>query len=136
MCGMAGTNLPLPGQPITMKLLRKIALLWMFAWLPVSGVMATTMPFCAQALTGTTAAMTAEGMDAMPCHDTGTATQDAAALPVEHCDLCHIAGALLPPTLPVIANVAPGQAPFDASVSDFRSWVPDPPQHPPLSSPV
>lgn len=121
-----------------MKLLRKLALAWMFAWLPVSGVMATTMPFCAQSMGGMMQAAEATGqMDAMPCHDGATGAAEAdAKLPVEHCDLCHIAGALAAPTLPFVANAAPGVAPFDATVSDFRSWVPDPPQHPPLLAPV
>ncbi|MDX2217565.1 MAG: hypothetical protein SF172_00885 [Burkholderiales bacterium] len=121
-----------------MKLLRKIALAWMFAWLPVSGVMASTMPLCAQSMGGAMQAAAATGqMDAMPCHDGGAVTAEADTQPpIEHCDLCHLAGALAAPTLPFVANAAPGVAPFDASVSDFRSWVPDPPQHPPLFSPV
>lgn len=121
-----------------MKLLAKFALAWMFAWLPVSGVMASTMPFCAQSLGGMMQAAAAAGqMDAMPCHDGGSvATETDAKLPIEHCDLCHLAGAVTAPTLPFVANAAPGVAPFDATVSDFRSWVPDPPQHPPLSAPV
>jgi len=121
-----------------MKLLSKLALAWMFAWLPVSGVMATTMPFCANGMGGlVAAAVQAEGGEAMPCHQpAGETQQSGATLPVEHCDLCHIAGALAPPTLPFVANAAPSVAPFDATVSDFRSWVPDPLQHPPLPSPV
>lgn len=121
-----------------MKLLSKLALAWMFAWLPVSGVVAATMPFCAQGMGGlASASMQTEGGDAMPCHQpAGDAQEMGTKLPVEHCDLCHIAGALVPPTLPFVANLVPGVAPFDAAASDFRSFFPDPLQHPPLPSPV
>lgn len=121
-----------------MKLLRKFALVWMFAWLPISGVMATTMPFCAQGMGGLAqAAMAADGMGTMPCHTSGDDMPvNEASLPIEHCDLCHIAGALVAPTLPFVANATPNISPFDAAASDFRSWVPDPLQHPPLPSPA
>jgi hypothetical protein len=121
-----------------MKRLRKVAMGWMFAWLPVSGIMASTMPFCAQGLGGVLyAAMTREGAEVMRCHESGAAQEDTGApLAVEHCDLCHIAGAMAPPTLPVVANPAPGLAPFDAAVSDFRSFIPDPLSRPPRPSPV
>lgn len=121
-----------------MKLLRKIALLWMFAWLPASGVMATTMPFCAQSLGGLMrATAVAENLSAMPCHEGSVASDTLeSTLPIEHCDLCHLAGALAVPSLPFVANAAPGVAPLDGTASDFRSWVPDPLQHPPLPAPV
>jgi hypothetical protein len=117
-----------------MKLLSKLALAWMFAWLPISGVMAATMPFCAQGMGGLV--VMAERSEAMPCHTQADSTSDQGQLPVEHCDLCHIAGALVPPSVPFIANAAPGVAPVDEAVSRFHSFIPDPPQHPPLSSPV
>lgn len=120
-----------------MKLLSKLALAWMFAWLPLSGVVAATMPFCAQGMGGLVkAGMVADGGDVMPCHEVegNPKTADSTGT-VEHCDLCHIACAFVPPALPVVANAAPGVAPVDATVSDFRSWIPDPLQHPPLPSP-
>lgn len=121
-----------------MNLLRKVALAWMFAWLPVSGVMASTMPFCAQSLGG---ALQAPEAAAQPgaghCHEgspDGTAGQTQ--LPGEHCDLCHLAGALAAPSLPFVPNAGPGVAPVDTTQHAFRSWVPDPPHHPPLFSPA
>ena len=120
-----------------MKLISKLALAWMFAWLPVSGVMASTMPFCAAGMGGMMAAsVAAEGMDVMPCHESAEPAPGQAQLPVEHCDLCHIAGAIAPPSLPLIANDAPSLPPVDEAVSDFRSFFPDPPQHPPHASPA
>ena len=121
-----------------MKLVRKVVLAWMFAWLPLSGAMATTMPFCAQGMVGSAqSGMPAEDGAAMPCHPSATDSMSTdAPLPVEHCDLCHIAGALVPPTLPYVANVAPGLAPLDAAVIDFRSFFPETPQRPPHTAPA
>jgi len=118
-----------------MKFLSKLALAWLFAWLPISGVMAATMPFCAQGI-GNAAQQTESVTDAStPCHPVDKRTSEN-ELDIEHCDLCHIAGALLPPNVPVVANTSPGLPPADAAISDFCSHIPDPLQHPPLSSPA
>ncbi len=120
-----------------MKFLSKLALAWMFAWLPVSGVVAATMPFCAQGMGGMMAAtVAAEGMDSMPCHQPADASSKGGQLPVEHCDLCHVAGAVAPPSLPVIANVPPSLPPSVDRVEDFSSFIPATPQRPPHTAPA
>ncbi len=125
-----------------MKILRKLALVWMFAWLPISGVMATTMPFCAQGMMGVMQAAQAQADDSsvavgQPHCDQGQQGAPSSNSPVcEHCDLCHIAGALVPPSLPMIANAPPSLPPSVDRVEVFSSFIPNTPQHPPLSTPA
>ena len=127
-----------------MKLLRKLALFWMLAWLPLSGVMAATMPFCAQGIMGLAAmhhAMTmgdadthaaSTDADTPPCHQTPQSEQDAPLC--EHCDLCHITGALAPPSLPAVPHAIDPVSPTDSSSANFTSFFPEPLPRPPLAS--
>jgi hypothetical protein len=125
-----------------MKLLRTLALIWMFAWLPLSGVMAATMPFCAQGIMGMAAmheamamgdtARTHESDADAPCHQ--AAESDGEAPLCGQCDLCHIAGALVPPSLPAVLHAIDPISPVDASRTDFTSFFPEPLPRPPLAS--
>lgn len=138
------------------KLLRKIALAWMLLWLPLSGVMASTLPFCGQGLGGLLAmqgAATAEQTrapadkpaDLPPCHtqamdetvrDPAMNDPTHTGIPGEHCSLCHLAGAIALPGMPVLPQIA-GATPLDTPfISDFRSWLDEPLQPPPLFSPA
>lgn len=123
-----------------MNFLRKLALVWMFAWLPLSGVMAVTMPFCEQGIMGMAAMQQAmnfdpgEGLDdaKAPCHQQSPAGENAPMC--EHCDLCHIAGAIVPPTLPSTQSNIHPESPADLSRADFTSFFPEPLPRPPLLS--
>ncbi len=139
------------------KLLHKIALAWMLVWLPLSGVMASTLPFCGKGIGGWVAMQRTQVMAASdsaqalpPCHmmedsndaDVQSTQADSApapersSVPGEHCSLCHLAGAIaLPvmPYLPQIAGSTPLAVPFE---SHFHSWLGEPLQPPPLSSPA
>lgn len=123
-----------------MKILRKLALVWMFAWLPISGVMATTMPFCAQGIMGMmqTTETAASGTDAAAgashCDKSKRGSPESQEAVCEHCDLCHIAGAIVPPSAASIGNVIPPQGPVDASRADFSSFFPDRLPRPPALS--
>jgi hypothetical protein len=110
-----------------MKLLRKLALVWMIAWLPVSGVMATTMPFCAQGMMGVMQSLddgsaSADGTTSPHCAEMQS---DENAPVCEHCDLCHIAGAVVPPALLDTASRLPSAHPSMQLPADFSSYFPD-----------
>ena len=127
-----------------MNVLRKLALVWMIAWLPLSGVVAVTMPFCMQGIMGMAAMQHAVGFGAeesaaesadssrTPCHQKSSAGEDAPMC--EHCDLCHLAGALAPPTLPSTHSGVPPESPVDLSRADFTSFFPEPLPRPPVLS--
>lgn len=122
-----------------MTFLRKLALVWMIAWLPLSGVVAVTMPFCSQGIMGMAALHQAldfgaedhAGAAEHPCHK--QATGDEAPL-CEHCDLCHLAGALVPPSLPATHGSVPPESPADLTRADFTSFFPEPLPRPPVLS--
>lgn len=111
-------------------MLRKLALVWMLAWLPISGVMATTMPFCGKGTTGAVRAqpISAESSGAVATShcEQGQPGPSGSDKPVcEHCDLCHIAGAMVPPSVALVGSAIPPQDPADASRVDFSSFFPE-----------
>ena len=122
-----------------MNFLRKLALVWMIAWLPLSGVVAVTMPFCLQGIMGMGALHQALGFDGEthadaaqpPCHE--QSTEEGTPL-CEHCDLCHLAGALAPPTLPAAQGSVRPESPADLGRADFTSFFPEPLPRPPVLS--
>jgi hypothetical protein len=140
------------------KLLRQLALAWMFVWLPVSGVMASTLPFCGQGLGGLFAKASLAASDPVahanaeagvpPCHaamsergemDTSDAATDEptrSSLPGEHCSLCHLAGAIALTSLPLVPQVIADTPHHAITRSDFQSWLEVPLQPPPLFSPA
>jgi hypothetical protein len=110
-----------------MNFLRKLALVWMIAWLPVSGVMAATMPFCAQGMMGMMQSLESGATSSdkgMPPH-CAEMQSDETAPACEHCDLCHIAGAIVPPTLLETGNRLPSAPPSTLFPADFSSFFPD-----------
>ena len=88
-----------------MKLFKRFLLIWMIAWLPAAGAMAVVMP-----LSGAVVASSA-GSEAdaslMPCHSSKAAGKTNIGEGCTHCVLCHLAGALVLPTLPVVAALLP-----------------------------
>jgi hypothetical protein len=124
---------------MSMKLFRALLTVWMILWLPVSGAVAAVMPF-STAGSMTTPANGAEMQGvagdamAMPCH-TATSEPDA-PMPGKpgkctHCELCHLASALLLPALPHIESAIVHTPEFPAQVPAFASHIPELPQRPP-----
>lgn len=116
------------GHYTIMKFLRKLALLWLLAWLPISGVMAATMPFCAQGMMGAMQLAQSDGMQADESQSSShcdPSKRGAPQVSCEHCDLCHIAGAILPPSMASTGGAVPPLDPADTSRADFSSFFPD-----------
>lgn len=142
------------------KLLHKIALAWMLVWLPLSGVMACTLPFCGKGIGGWVAMQRAQAahdsgdadaaQDLPPCHmtqrdsaaqdhtghDDNASTGERSPVPGEHCSLCHLAGAIALPVMPHIPPIVAGATTDAPFTTVFHSWLGEPPQPPPLSSPA
>jgi hypothetical protein len=117
-----------------MKNLRNWLVLWMMAWLPLSGTMAAVMPLQMLApIQASTANALDESMP-MPCH---AAQQDASAPSsgaCTHCELCHLASALIASTF---VQMETGKSPgldFMALPITFVSHIPELPQRPPSIS--
>lgn len=118
-----------------MTAFRRLLLCWMIAWLPVSGAMAAAMPFAGKVATvaPADATMLAAGAPdetpaGMPCHDGDQATTGAC----DHCELCHIASSMIPPSLAAIDAHAVHDLPVSFPCDDFISHIPEQPQRPPL----
>ena len=111
-----------------MKFLRKLLLVWMIAWLPAAGALAAVMP-----LSGPLGAVSASGampddaqdMAAMPCHSGAKSGKIAFGQGCSHCVLCHLAGALVTPTLPVVAKFLPTHIYLAARLPIHLSFVPE-----------
>ena len=125
---------------MSMTPFRKLLLVWMIAWLPLSGAMAAIMPFGMAKANSTTAvgvdmndgAMD-ETMAAMPCHSS-TDSGEIASGSCNHCELCHLAGAIVAPTLPQVDARTVHDVPTSLVRSNFISFFPEQPQRPPLFS--
>lgn len=93
-----------------MSLFRKLLLLWMIAWLPAAGAMAVVMPLSGSMSmsAGTMAAPSGDQDQAMvSCHDPSAAAKMSFGQSCTHCVLCHLAGALVTPEMPVIPTIVP-----------------------------
>ncbi|MBL8523446.1 MAG: hypothetical protein JNN20_07150 [Betaproteobacteria bacterium] len=119
---------------------RKLLLIWMIAWLPLSGAMAAVMPFGMAKSSSTMAVavdMNVDAMDdsasAMPCHSQSDSGATASGT-CNHCELCHLAGALVAPTLPLVDASVTHDSPISFVRSNFISFFPEQPQRPPLPS--
>ena len=123
-----------------MKILRKMFLAWMFAWLPISGVMAATMPFCSQGIMGKAiAAQQHQAQAAQVNHITQASAEHCSGgksttSVCEHCDLCHIAGAMVPAALFMQSGSVENDSHVVPQVAHFSTLYPETPQHPPLSA--
>lgn len=93
-----------------MKSFQKLLLVWMIVWLPVAGALAVAMP-----LTGPIGIMSAPsvtsvddpGLSGLPCHGIAKMGEIDSGQSCEHCVLCHLAGALAMPEIPLLATFVP-----------------------------
>ena len=117
-----------------MKSFRKLLFVWMIVWLPVAGALATAMP-----LTGPIGAMSAPsdatvgdpGLFAEPCHGVAKAGNVDFGQGCEHCALCHLAGALVMPEIPLLATFVPSNIYIAVPRALHPSFVPEPISPPP-----
>lgn len=125
-----------------MTTFRKLLLIWMIAWLPLSGAMAAVMPFGADKAKGLVAAETmamaatvdmADDSLTMPCHSQAK-DGDQQSGQCNHCELCHLAGSIIPPALPQVEANTIHRLPPAFVRADFISFFPEQPQRPPLVS--
>lgn len=112
-----------------MRLLRKILLTWMIVWLPFAGAMAATMPLGGISASAMIASMT-DGSDneaaiLSPCHGKTTGDRMLPGQSCSHCVLCHLAGALVTPHLPVLPSVAPTHVFTATPIATHPSFVPE-----------
>ena len=119
-----------------MMFFRKLMLVWMICWLPAAGALAAVMPLsttmnAVSTMDGVTA--DAQGLSAMPCHGKAMSGKMLFGQCCTHCVLCHLAGALVTPEIPVIATLLPTHL-FTASPSvTLPSFVPELISPPPRS---
>ena len=117
-----------------MKYFQKLLLIWMIVWLPVAGAMAAVMP-----LSGTmtsvaaskAASVDADDMAVVPCHGDGKLVpgKNTFGQGCTHCVLCHLAGALVLPEMPIIPMIAPTNIFITALANTPSSFVAEPPRH-------
>ena len=111
-----------------MKFFRKLMLVWMICWLPAAGALAAIMPLSASMVAVTAAEGIIAGdqdVSAMPCHGKALSERVALGQGCTHCVLCHLAGALVMPEMPVIAELLPLHV-FTAITSvTLPSFVPE-----------
>ncbi|MEO8385559.1 MAG: hypothetical protein ABI583_09975 [Betaproteobacteria bacterium] len=121
-----------------MNLFKKLLLIWMIAWLPVAGAAAAAMPLAAAAsfaAAGSTPSAN-EKDAAMPCHGKAETGKARFGQSCSHCVLCHLAGALALPEMPIIASVAPSHLFETFRFADYPSFIPEltaPPPRPALA---
>ena len=111
-----------------MKVLQKLLLVWMIAWLPAAGALAAVMP-----VSGSMGAMSSssampdgnQDLAAMPCHGGAKSGKIAFGQGCSHCVLCHLAGAMMTPALPVVATLLPVHIYLSAPPPIHLSFVPE-----------
>ena len=125
-----------------MKLAHKLILAWSLAWLPLSGVLATSMSLCVPSSVATQQAHAVDDhalvptMDAEHCKKERQNNGSSGAPSCDSCDLCTIAHAMVSPTrLPKQAEILP-EAVAILGTTTFASFYPEQLQRPPLSAPV
>ena len=121
-----------------MTLKRKLLLMWMILWLPVSGAMAAVMPFAASASTTASAsAMVAADSSmfaSMPCHDVSSSNKATLGDGCNHCVLCHLAGALMLASVPVVPSIAPTHVYAAVPMAAYPSFFPERSNPPPRAA--
>jgi len=108
----------------------------MIGWLPISGVMASTMLIYAAVANshGEGDATPLDGeLRALPCHQ-AIADESLDDSTCSHCALCHIAGAVMPPALLNAPITLHHDCPQSISSDAFVSFIPDLPRRPPSAS--
>ena len=120
-----------------MKLFQKLLVTWMIVWLPLAGAMAAVMPLSGSLDTASTSNATSNGeedVSVMPCHGKAQLAKTAFGQGCSHCVLCHLAGALVMPEMPVVVALVPTHI-FDATpVADHPSFIPELTAPPPRAS--
>jgi hypothetical protein len=122
---------------ITMvKTARLLLICWMTVWLPLSGAMAMVMPYQWTFDSPSTDVVAVAGNveSSLPCHVAMAAdpTPDAGVPDAcLHCDLCHLANALIAPAIPVVLpDHVHAPTPAWGKIA-FASHIPELPQRPP-----
>ena len=122
---------------MVMKIFKKLLLMWMIVWLPAAGAAAAMMP-----LSGALSSAVADDMQAqqassvMPCHGKSLTGKVPFGQSCSHCVLCHLAGALALPEMPIIATLAPTHLFEAARFAVHPSFIPEltaPPPRPALA---
>ena len=116
-----------------MNFFRKIVLIWMLGWLPLSGAIAAAMPISAMAgnvMMVSAAAeeadvTTADVMSALPCHNAAKSMGTTKNSSCTHCALCHLAGALMLPSIPDLQGPTPLHNFVAQALSPQISFIPD-----------
>ena len=108
-----------------MKYLRKLLVIWMICWLPAAGALAVVMPLSNAVTTMEVVFDDAQDIAAMPCHGGAKSGKTTFGQGCSHCVLCHLAGALVTPTLPVVAMLLPPNIYLAAPMPIHLSFVPE-----------
>ena len=125
-----------------MRIFRRFLLAWMILWLPFAGAIGAAMPISGAAgKINSATALVADGQDNfsfMPCHNKSGADKSTdGKVPMgescNHCVLCHLAGALAMPQMPVVPTVAPTHLFTSVNLVLHPSFVPELPVPPPRS---
>ena len=124
-----------------MNSLRKLVLLFMLGWLPLSGAIAAVMPISGMPggsarSFGAAASADVQPADAtastivasMPCHKSGNSAPSADPTlsgTCTHCVLCHLAVSLIPPSIPTLQAFKPSHRFASAPLVSHASFIPE-----------
>lgn len=120
-----------------MRMFRKFLLAWMILWLPIAGAIGAVMPISGpvgQSLAASS--VTGDDQDYlsfMPCHNKSGGAKVPMGEACNHCVLCHLAGALAMPEMPVVPNATPTHLFTAFTIFSHPSFVPELPVPPPRS---
>ncbi len=122
----------------------KCMVAWMIVWLPVAGGIASTMPIASFADLPGLAVASAPSISleaakdsvatSMPCHASDSSGPNVDGKPCSHCVLCHLAGAIVPPTVPTMPLNTRHDSPKSIDSVSFTSFIAELPQRPPSRS--
>ena len=125
---------------------RKLILIWMILWLPASGAIAVVMPIAGMLGSTTAGKMsmsavenapdvgTVEAASPMPCHGKAASANGLVQTGgCSHCVLCHLAGALMLPSIPDLPEITPTHNFVATPALLHTSFFPEPTSPPPRS---
>ena len=118
------------------KFFRKLLVIWMIVWLPAAGALAAVMPLAAwSSAASSSTALLADDEDValMPCHGKSAAQTLGSGQGCSHCLLCHLAGAMVTPEMPIIPTLTPTHIFSAAPQVAPSSFVPELISPPPRS---